>query len=793
MTSFALRDRPLAGTITPNRTEVSRNFPVLGFTIRTGKSPSWFEVALANDPRLLGSTGASGRNATNFWTSRELGPLPAEQGEAVFLVPAHVLARFAESTQLYFAVACFASPDRSDPEVWIPDPAAAPSVGISRSFTGERRVALNPQSSADNGYGGSSAERFEWAGDAVVPGIEPVGNGAAANQNGNATAVNGRDGTDAMNSPSNATAQQFVYDDGLDKSFWASHQLMADDDPDAYGIEGPVPAQYETNGVAVAAGAPVRAMSAAEYPQASRFVSAASGNYLPTASPRTIDKIVIHITDGNANINGPIAWFQNPDAKVSSHYIVGQDGEVVQMVRHNDVAYHARGANSHTIGIEHVANTRGLNLTEAQYCASAALVRWLADSIGIPIDRQHILGHREATTTTKSCPGDWDWDYFMGMVTSATCYPRSSHVSTTQSWSAPFGQSIDTQWNDVFLVPQPNGVTCWAAAAAMVYGWKHRVSISPQSIADISGFPSDGGLSVNNHDELARAIGLIPVSPQSYTVEGFRNLLEANGPLWVASGTPAGGHAVVVVGLSGDGTPDGTTVRYHDPLPVGQGTADRTANFAAFMAHYESYASTDSQGNMNIQIMHSGGRPAAQSFGNGQARAQDGGATAAVGSAIVGAVVTRVLDNEGDIIWSLDQMNGKKRPGDVEANEGPPQYQTREIAIPGPKATTVRGVDEIYVDLRIRWEYNGRTVANVAQTVTRANDAVAQGLAVTSTIHNVAEVFPSPGDPNSKAAVRLQINYRFTHVWEEDAIYIRDLTIYGDGTHEATGRWTVSP
>ena len=60
----------------------------------------------------------------------------------------------------------------------------------------------------------------------------------------------------------------------------------------------------------------------------------------------TVDRIVIHITAGGPGIDGTISWFQNPASKVSSHYIVGRDGEVVQMVRNADTAYHASSANS---------------------------------------------------------------------------------------------------------------------------------------------------------------------------------------------------------------------------------------------------------------------------------------------------------------------------------------------------------------------------------------------------------------------------------------------------------------
>lgn len=217
--------------------------------------------------------------------------------------------------------------------------------------------------------------------------------------------------------------------------------VSADDDS-AHGIDGPIPDDVAT---AQALMRSTRTLStpAPEYPQANRFVAAHSGNFRATSGTRNIERIVIHITDGGANINGTVGWFQNPAAKVSAHYVIGQDGEIVQMVRHADVAWHARSANGTSIGIEHVANTRGLNPTPAQMCASAALVTWLCDQFGIAVDRTHILGHSEADpgTTHTGCPNAvWDWDYYMGMITSRTCYePDAARAAppTSQGLAAP--------------------------------------------------------------------------------------------------------------------------------------------------------------------------------------------------------------------------------------------------------------------------------------------------------------------------------------------------------------------
>jgi hypothetical protein len=157
---------------------------------------------------------------------------------------------------------------------------------------------------------------------------------------------------------------------------------------------------------------------------------------------------VIHINDGGSKVSGTVGWFQNPHQRnsrnepitVSAHYVVGQDGEVVQMVRHNDQAWHAGSANRDSIGIEHIANTRGLMPSEAEYCASAALVRWLCDTYNIPIDRTHILGHSEADprTTHTDCPNAvWNWDYYMQLVQSATCAPQAQAAALAEDTSDP--------------------------------------------------------------------------------------------------------------------------------------------------------------------------------------------------------------------------------------------------------------------------------------------------------------------------------------------------------------------
>jgi len=433
--------------------------------VRSGRNP-YFEVAIATDPSLFQADAKPQRSAENFYSSRSSGPLLTEHGEAMYFVPPNTLRHFAGKERLYYTVATFADTSRANPELLdVPDQ-ARPWITISKSFTGRetRRLIGAPSrhqaSAGGNGYGKVSPDGIQWAGDDVAPGasqrVEPVGHGITATGKGASSSqpVSASSNPGPTNGAKSATAapattasalateQEFEYDDGLGQEFWAQQQ--ADDgtqDYDQYGIDGPIP---EGQG-ADAAQAFAQALEIdSEYPQASRFVAAGKGNFTPHADPRSIKKIVIHITDGGKNIDGTIGWFQSTNQKnqkgknphVSAHYVIGQKGEVVQMVLHKDIAHQASRVNGESIGIEHVAHMPTGKETDlihfpypsdAEYCASAALVSWLCDQFNVPKDRDHILGHNEAAPWDghTDCPNSvWDWDYYMDLVNSGQCKPH---------------------------------------------------------------------------------------------------------------------------------------------------------------------------------------------------------------------------------------------------------------------------------------------------------------------------------------------------------------------------------
>lgn len=117
-----------------------------------------------------------------------------------------------------------------------------------------------------------------------------------------------------------------------------------------------------------------------------------------------IRRIILHYTTSR-NVEGTIAWFQKPESRVSAHYVIARTGEIYQMVRDSDKAWHAKNANADSIGIEHSA-APGDQLTSAQTASSISLIRWLLSEY--KLSKSNIHGHQYTPENagTTDCPGE---------------------------------------------------------------------------------------------------------------------------------------------------------------------------------------------------------------------------------------------------------------------------------------------------------------------------------------------------------------------------------------------------
>lgn len=133
--------------------------------------------------------------------------------------------------------------------------------------------------------------------------------------------------------------------------------------------------------------------------------------------PGAIDRIVVHWF-GVGTLETADSRFQNPSSQVSAHYGVSK-GRVYQWVKESDIAYHAGNwqMNQRSIGIEHDA-TLEHTLSESDYYLTARLISDIATKYNIPLDRQHIIGHKEVKPT--QCPGTIDIDKIIRLASAMT-------------------------------------------------------------------------------------------------------------------------------------------------------------------------------------------------------------------------------------------------------------------------------------------------------------------------------------------------------------------------------------
>lgn len=100
--------------------------------------------------------------------------------------------------------------------------------------------------------------------------------------------------------------------------------------------------------------------------------------------------IVVHCTEshnapGNADLAAIGNWFQNPDAKVSSHVCTDGDGNSARYVRDTDKAWHCAGFNGVSLGIEQVGSVSDEYWTRPQIRETARWIALWSRKHGIPI------------------------------------------------------------------------------------------------------------------------------------------------------------------------------------------------------------------------------------------------------------------------------------------------------------------------------------------------------------------------------------------------------------------------
>ncbi len=127
-----------------------------------------------------------------------------------------------------------------------------------------------------------------------------------------------------------------------------------------------------------------------------------------------VDMLVLHYT-GMESADAAIELLRTPAAEVSCHYVVREDGSIVQMVAEGARAWHAglsswegiTDTNSRSIGIEIVNGGHDFGLPpfpDAQIARVIALSQDIITRHGIRADR--VLAHSDIAPARKRDPGE---------------------------------------------------------------------------------------------------------------------------------------------------------------------------------------------------------------------------------------------------------------------------------------------------------------------------------------------------------------------------------------------------
>jgi len=141
-------------------------------------------------------------------------------------------------------------------------------------------------------------------------------------------------------------------------------------------------------------------------------IPAPSPNFDPRTAPPSI--LVLHYT-GMQSGEAALARLRDPEAKVSSHYLVEEDGRIFTLVAEERRAWHAgvsfwrgkRNINGESIGIEIVNPGHEFGYRPFPEAQVAAVIELVGDiRMRWDIEDRDIVGHSDVAPTRKDDPGE---------------------------------------------------------------------------------------------------------------------------------------------------------------------------------------------------------------------------------------------------------------------------------------------------------------------------------------------------------------------------------------------------
>lgn len=134
-----------------------------------------------------------------------------------------------------------------------------------------------------------------------------------------------------------------------------------------------------------------------------------SSNSSPRREGDKVQYFVIHHAASTATVDSLRNRFMNAnDRKVSPNWLIGADGSVSEIVPPDNFRAWTSGAfdyNAVTVETQNTSGDPNWGISENSVTAIARLVAWASQRYGFPIDRTHVIGHREVPGSATICPG----------------------------------------------------------------------------------------------------------------------------------------------------------------------------------------------------------------------------------------------------------------------------------------------------------------------------------------------------------------------------------------------------
>jgi hypothetical protein len=159
-------------------------------------------------------------------------------------------------------------------------------------------------------------------------------------------------------------------------------------------------------------------------------------------------------------------------------------------------------------------------------------------------------------------------------------------------------------------IAQPHENLCWAAAAAMMLGWRDQTSYTIEQVVTMAGpaylahFQKNEALPFAEKPELVARLGMQSEPFMNRPAAALAAVLQTVGPLWVSTDEDASPalspHARILVGMHGDGSAAGTQMQWIDP----DGGRAYGETFGQFVAKFEALVAGSGRGSLPLQIIH---------------------------------------------------------------------------------------------------------------------------------------------------------------------------------------------